>query len=61
MNRAFRIARLEREHAEIEEEIAEASTHPSVRRDGLLLQGLKRKKLSIKDEIEKFKRSMVAV
>ena len=46
---------LSRKHRELEEEISEAMRHPSF--DDLELVTLKRKKLAIKDEIEKVRSS----
>lgn len=45
------IAELKRKHNEIEREIDEALLHPSV--DTLDISQLKRRKLAIKDEMEK--------
>ena len=44
---------LERRHQALEKELEEAMAHPGV--DTLTLTELKRKKLSLKDEIEKLK------
>jgi len=44
---------LQRKHGDIEREIDEAMLHPSV--DDLEIVTLKRRKLAIKDEIEKLK------
>ena len=52
MNRA-RIAELERRHKALEEEIAEALLHSSV--DDLMVAELKRRKLNIRDEIERLR------
>jgi hypothetical protein len=41
---------LEREHRHLEDEIAEAARHSSI--DDLVVMGLKRQKLRIKDQIE---------
>ena len=43
------LAELERKHRALEDEIAEAMTHPST--DGLVIAELKRRKLQVKDEI----------
>ena len=43
------LVELERRHQALEEEIAEAMTHPST--DGLKIAELKRRKLLVKDEI----------
>jgi hypothetical protein len=44
---------LQRKHGEIERELDEAMAHPSV--DDLELVTLKRRKLALKDEMEKLK------
>ncbi len=49
------LAELQRKHGEIEREIDEAMTHPSV--DDLVISQLKRRKLAIKDEMEKIRTS----
>lgn len=54
MSLASHLAELERKHGEIEREIDEAMAHPSV--DDLEIVTLKRRKLAIKDEIQKLKR-----
>jgi hypothetical protein len=51
MSLASHLAELERKHGDIEREIDEALTHPSI--DDLEIATLKRRKLAIKDEIEK--------
>ena len=51
MSLASHLAELKRKHGDIEREIDEALTHPSV--DDLEIARLKRRKLAIKDEIEK--------
>ena len=43
------LAELERRHRALEDEIADAMTHPSS--DGLKIAELKRRKLQVKDEI----------
>jgi hypothetical protein len=53
MNLESHLAELERRHEALEREIEDALHHPSV--DTLLLTELKRKKLVLKDEIEKLK------
>ena len=53
MSLATHLEELQRKHGEIEREIDEAMLHPSV--DGLEIVTLKRRKLAIKDEIEKLK------
>lgn len=45
------LAELKRRHGELEQEIDDAMTHPSI--DDLEIAKLKRRKLAIKDEIEK--------
>jgi len=52
MNRA-RISELERRHKALEEEIAEALLHRSA--DDLMVAELKRRKLNIRDEIERLR------
>ena len=52
MNRA-RIAELERRHKALEEKIAEALLHRSA--DDLMVAELKRRKLNIRDEIERLR------
>ena len=47
------LAELERRHRALEEEIAEAMTHPST--DGLKIAELKRRKLQLKDEIKRLR------
>ena len=47
------LAELERKHRALEDEIAEAMTHPST--DGLVIAELKRRKLHVKDEIERLR------
>lgn len=54
MSLASHLAELQRKHGEIERELDEAMAHPSV--DDLEIVTLKRRKLAIKDEIEKLKR-----
>jgi hypothetical protein len=53
MNMESHLAELERRHQALEEEIEEALHHPSI--DTLALTELKRRKLLLKDEIEKLK------
>jgi len=43
------LVELEKRHRALEDEIAEAMTHPSA--DGLMIAELKRRKLQVKDEI----------
>jgi hypothetical protein len=47
------LAELERRHRDLEDEIAEAIAHPST--DDTTIRLLKRKKLQVKDEIERIK------
>jgi len=47
------LVELERRHQALEEEIAEAMTHPST--DGLKIAELKRRKLLVKDEIQRLR------
>jgi len=51
MSLANHLDELERKHGEIERQIDEALSHPSV--DDLEIVTLKRRKLAIKDEIQK--------
>ena len=53
MSLANHLEELQWKHGEIEREISEAMTHPSV--DDLEIVTLKRRKLAIKDEIEKLR------
>lgn len=47
------LAELERRHQALEDEIAEAMTHPST--DDLTIAQLKRRKLQVRDEIERLR------
>jgi hypothetical protein len=47
------LAELERRHRALEDEIAEALAHPST--DDLKIAELKRRKLQVKDEIERLR------
>ena len=47
------LTELERRHQKLEDEIAEATAHPST--DGLKIAELKRQKLQVKDEITRLK------
>ena len=47
------LSELERKHRALEDEIADAMTHPST--DDLKIAELKRKKLLVKDEIERLR------
>lgn len=53
MSLAHHLEVLQRKHGDIEREIDQALTHPSV--DDLEIVSLKRRKLAIKDEIEKLR------
>ncbi|MBN9070434.1 MAG: DUF465 domain-containing protein [Rhizobiales bacterium] len=53
MSLASHLEELQRKHSEIEREINEAMMHPSV--SDLDIVTLKRRKLALKDEIEKLK------
>jgi len=53
MSLASHLEELKKKHGEIEREIDDAMLHPSV--DDLEIVNLKRRKLAIKDEIEKLK------
>ena len=53
MSLASHLAELQRKHGDIERELNEAMTHPST--DDLEIASLKRRKLAIKDEIEKLR------
>jgi hypothetical protein len=53
MSLANHLEELQRKHGDIERELDEALLHPSV--DDLEIAALKRRKLAIKDEIEKLK------
>ena len=53
MSLASHLDELQRKHGDIEREIDNALLHPSV--DDLEIAALKRRKLAIKDEIEKLK------
>jgi hypothetical protein len=50
---ASHLEELQRKHGDIEREIDEAQTHPST--DELQITALKRRKLALKDQIEKLK------
>jgi len=51
MSLASHLAELQRKHGDIERELNEARTHPST--DDLEIATLKRRKLAIKDQIER--------
>jgi hypothetical protein len=52
------LAELERKHRALEEEISECLSHPAV--DDLKIVELKRKKLQVKDEIERLRQASAA-
>jgi len=52
------LVELERRHQALDEEIAEAMTHPAT--DGLKIVELKRRKLLVKDEIERLRSGVSA-
>ena len=53
MSLANHLEELQRKHGDIERELDEAMLHPSV--DDLEIVSLKRRKLALKDEIEKLR------
>jgi hypothetical protein len=53
MTNQAQLTELERKHQALEEEIVEAANHPST--DALKLAELKRRKLLVKDEIERLR------
>lgn len=53
MSLASHLDELKRKHGDIEREIDEAMAHPSI--DDLEIVSLKRRKLALKDEIEKLR------
>lgn len=53
MSLASHLEELQRKHGDIDREIDEAMAHPSV--DDLEIVSLKRRKLALKDEIEKLR------
>lgn len=53
------LAELERKHQALEAELAEELTHPSS--DDLKIRELKRRKLQVKDEIERIRHVSVSV
>jgi hypothetical protein len=53
MSLASNLVELQRKHGDLERELGEAMMHPSV--DDLEIATLKRRKLALKDEIEKLK------
>jgi hypothetical protein len=55
MSLASHLAELQRRHGDLEKEIDQAMLHPSV--DDLEVSRLKRRKLALKDQIERLKSS----
>ena len=55
MSMQSHLAELERRHQALEDEISECLTHPSV--DDLKIVELKRRKLQVKDEIERLRQN----
>ena len=53
------LAELERKHQALEAELAEELTHPSS--DDLKIRELKRRKLHVKDEIERIRHDSISV
>jgi len=53
MSMQSHLAELEKKHEALEEEITECLTHPGI--DDLKIVELKRKKLQVKDEIERLR------
>ena len=58
MSLTSHIEELQRKHGDVDREISEALAHPST--DGLDIAKLKRRKLALKDEIEKLRSSPTA-
>ena len=58
MSMQSHLAELEKKHQALEEELNECLTHPAV--DDLKIVELKRKKLQVKDEIERLRHTSVA-
>ncbi|CTQ72367.1 MAG: YdcH family protein [Labrenzia sp.] len=56
MSMQSHLAELERRHAEMERKIEDALLHPST--DSLKLADMKRRKLKIKDEIERIRKDV---
>jgi hypothetical protein len=59
MSMQSHLSELERRHRALEEEIAEALTHPST--DDLKIAELKRRKLQVKDEIARLRQESSSV
>ena len=53
MSLASHLAELQRKHGDIERQIDEALAHPSI--DALEIADMKRRKLALKDEMEKLR------
>ncbi|ODT07070.1 MAG: DUF465 domain-containing protein [Mesorhizobium sp. SCN 65-20] len=53
MSLASHLEELQRKHGDVERQLDEAMNHPSI--DDLEILALKRRKLALKDEIEKLK------
>jgi len=53
MSVSMNLVELEQRHQALENEISEALMHPSI--DGLMIAELKRRKLHLKDEIERLR------
>ncbi|MBN8920044.1 MAG: DUF465 domain-containing protein [Rhizobiales bacterium] len=53
------LVELERRHRDLEDEIADAIAHPST--DDIAIAKLKRKKLQVKDEIERLRQTSETV
>lgn len=58
MSMQSHLAELEKKHQALEQEINECLTHPAV--DDLKIVELKRKKLQVKDEIERLRHDCLA-
>jgi hypothetical protein len=59
MSMQSHLAELERKHQALEDEITECLTHPAV--DNLRIVELKRRKLQVKDEIERIRHNGASV
>ncbi len=58
MSMQSHLAELERKHQALESELADAIAHPSI--DDLTIAELKRRKLQVKDEIERLRHDTYA-
>ncbi|MBO0346960.1 DUF465 domain-containing protein [Roseibium sp. CAU 1637] len=56
MNLPSHLAELQRRHSDLERQISDALLHPST--DSLELANMKRKKLKLKDEIERIRQDV---